>query len=285
MKNLGSYIAQTSVLIAILGSYQSYGMELGPSQDYGSTRITVDLSGPTMIGQTGHRIADDQFKTLKGAITLTPSLEDIKTTYQDSLTSIIKLDLNSNFLANLDSAESVTQFALDNLPNLEILDLSFNRFSADAIINFTSLLLSDKFKYLCIVGNPGASAGILDLVRHHVENEYEAENQKTIGETINTQKIALDSILNSKGDISRIILGVLGITGIQLLAAIHFTEAKQKVESILQKIIWVPKQWLESKNHPSLSEAYIAAHTEYYKLAAPIKHSPRVRNKEESDEL
>jgi hypothetical protein len=121
-----------------------------------------------------HQIIDDELvktlKTLKPS-SITECLDEILKT--PSVDAIDKIDLSENYI--LDSGIKKMREKIwdkeDILPNLNELNLSFNRITAKSLNEFLPLLKREKFRYLNLVGNAAVSVDVEPFFSE-IEREY-----------------------------------------------------------------------------------------------------------------
>lgn len=131
-----------------------------------SPALASDLQydGTTMLLNTGKRISDDELALASSSQFI--SINELSKDFEEQDVSFVKkLDLSNNYLTDK-STETISAFVKNYLPSLEILDLSYNRFSEKAMKHFMPILLKENFQYLVMTGNDGASSmeGLKELV-------------------------------------------------------------------------------------------------------------------------
>jgi hypothetical protein len=122
--------------------------------------IKADYNGLNMVSQYGHRIVDKQIKGDDPHQTNLCSVSWLcRQLVGEDNEKISYLNLSNNNISNA-GAQMLGAFLKKSeiLPNLQIIDLSFNKLKEDSLIYFSDLLLRDNFKYLVIYGNEGADS-------------------------------------------------------------------------------------------------------------------------------
>lgn len=151
MKNY--YIKQAVVLtfISVFFSFEARGMY---------EQEVLDYSGSSLIMRRGQRVGS--LVNMPDILTVDQIDDELK---DEDLANITKLDLSKNYMDD-NSVPKILKLVQNNLPNIKILDLSFNNITEEGLHYFTPFLLQDNFLYLDIVGNTGAASidGIRNLV-------------------------------------------------------------------------------------------------------------------------
>lgn len=121
----------------------------------------LDYSGPSLLMRRGQRVTDLQ-TNLPNALTIGVLCGELQ---REDLSKVTRLNLSKNYIGD-NGIPAIVNFVKNNMPNLKVLDLSFNRISENGIKPFAPLLINDEFKYLNIVGTGGASSidGIRNLI-------------------------------------------------------------------------------------------------------------------------
>lgn len=111
----------------------------------------MDYSGPSLLIHHGKRLSNINTSNV---ITLDDLFNELE---REDLSSVKKLDLSKNYITD-PGIPTIVRFINKKLPNLEVLDLSLNRFSEKITGDFSQLLINNNFKYLDVVGTGGASS-------------------------------------------------------------------------------------------------------------------------------
>ncbi len=128
----------TMLMIMSTWLCSSYSMETPQTLDYESCRIMdndISKFPPTTRPRSVHQIIGKI--TDEGKVSL--------------------LNLSDNYITSKGAKQLTSWLKDDHLPNLQELNLSYNRIQSDIMPDFEELLQRNNFKYLNIVGNPAAS--------------------------------------------------------------------------------------------------------------------------------
>lgn len=150
-----SYYMKRAAVLMLLSMTFSFEANSMYEQDE-----VLDYSGPSLLMTRGQRVGN--MANMPNILTVDQLEDELKEI--ESL-KIAKIDLSKNYLDD-NSVPKILRMVQNSLPNLEILDLSFNSISEEGLPQFIHLLLKRNFLYLNIVGNTGAASidGIRNLV-------------------------------------------------------------------------------------------------------------------------
>lgn len=152
---MNSYYVKRAAILMLL----SMAFSFEASSMYEQDEI-LDYSGPSLLMTRGQRVGN--MANMKNILTIEQIDEELK---HSGVSEVAKIDLSKNYLDD-NSIPKILGLVQNYLPNLEILDLSFNSITEEGLPYFIPLLLKSKFLYLDIVGNTGAASidGIRNLV-------------------------------------------------------------------------------------------------------------------------
>ena len=212
-----------------------------------SMQTELDYTGSQLIMTKGYRLFDSKEDAIKEgkqeAYTVTELCEDLNNEAYN-LKRVKKWNLKGNYIKD-EGAKKIAKFATE-MTELKELNLSSNKISEDAIVNFIPLLLKEQFKYLNLARNKGA--GSIDAIKKlavKLSEKIESEDKDESALIDALKKLKLSEKF---GDNNEDIL-------------------TSKVNEYLSKVIWIPTNQI---NTPTITESipkiFIKAHKRYYKM-------------------